>query len=197
MAIETRRSPEDTKERIYRAAVEVFHEHGYNGASLRMVSARSQAQMSSIYYHYENKQDLLFDVMKRALSESLESVLRRLDPAADPEEQLLSAIEGVVEWHTTFQREAFIADAEMPRLDGRYRTEIVELRDRQELIFRRILDAGAASGAFEISDVALVNRMLMTAIAGVAGWYRADGRHGPETIARVYHAAIVHGLRPR
>lgn len=190
-------SGEDTKERIYQAAVEVFYERGFSGASLRMVAARARAQMSSIYYHYQNKQDLLFDVMHRAVSDSTESVRRRLDGCVDPQEQLLRAIEGVVDWHTSYQREAFIADAELPRLEGRYREEIVALRDGQELIFRRILEAGAASGAFEISDVTLVNRMLMTAIAGVAGWYRAEGRHGPDTIAAVYYTAIVDGLRPR
>jgi AcrR family transcriptional regulator len=190
-------SGEDTKERIYRAAVEVFYERGFSGASLRMVAARARAQMSSIYYHYDNKQDLLFDVMSRAVGDSTQSVLERVDPAAPPEQRLLAAIEGVIDWHTTYQREAFIADAELPRLEGGYRERVIELRDRQELIFRGILEEGAESGVFEIADVTLVNRMLMTAIAGVAAWYRPDGRHGPRSIARVFYAAIVDGLRPR
>ncbi len=190
-------SGEDTKERIYQAAVEVFYERGFSGASLRMVAARARAQMSSIYYHYQNKQDLLFDVMRRAVSDSTKSVRERVDTRADPQEQLLRAIEGVIDWHTSYQREAFIADAELPRLQGRYREEVVALRDGQELIFRRILEEGAASGAFEISDITLVNRMLMTAIAGVAAWYRPDGRHSPATIAKVFYTAIADGLRPR
>lgn len=189
------RDTEDTKARIYQAAVEMFYEHGYSAASMRSIVQAAGVQMSSVYYHYKNKHDLLYEVMRRSIEESTSFVLRSLHGKIGAEEKLRAALAAEVDWHTSRQREAFIADAELRRLEGAYFRDIVALRDREEAIFHEILDEGARAGVFAVANDRVVVRMLMTAATGVARWYRPDGSESPAAIATAFSDALIDGLR--
>jgi AcrR family transcriptional regulator len=187
----------DTKDRIYDAAVELFYRFGYNGTSLRGICAESGAQISSVYYHFENKQELLYAILKRATVDSTELLNSRLEGVVAAPERLAVAIEAHIEWHTSRQREAFIADAEFSRLEAPHREEVLELRRRHERVFSEIIEAGISAGEFADTQASLLTRMLMTGATGVSSWYNAEGAYQPAAIAEFFSAAILSGLRNR
>lgn len=49
---------ESTKDRILRAAQEVFAERGFEGASTREIAARAAVNISSLHYHWDSKETL-------------------------------------------------------------------------------------------------------------------------------------------
>jgi AcrR family transcriptional regulator len=61
-----RQQGDDTRERILDAAVEVATERGYDGTSMAMIAKRAGASMSSIYWHFSDKDDLLAAVIQRS-----------------------------------------------------------------------------------------------------------------------------------
>jgi AcrR family transcriptional regulator len=189
------RDSDDTKVRIYQAAVEMFYERGYAAASMRSIVQSAGVQMSSVYYHFKNKHDLLYEVMRRSIEESTSYVLRSIHDKHSAEEKLRAAFAAEVQWHTARQREAFIADTEMRQLEGEYRRDIIALRDREEAVFRRILDEGVAEGAFVVGHSHVVVRMLLSAATGVAAWYREDGPDRPDQIASAFADALIDGMR--
>lgn len=188
---------DDTKQRIYETALDVFYEQGYASASMRTIMRGAGVQMSSVYYHFANKQEILFEIMRRAISESTQWLVDNIAGCSGAENKLRAAIAAEVNWHTNRQREAFIADAELLRLDGRYREDIVALRDAEETIFRDILQEGIDTGEFACPDVGLVTRMMLSATTGVARWYRPDGLFTPESIAKAFGDTLIEGLRER
>jgi len=52
-----------SRRQILDAAAEIAREHGYQGTSISAVSKRSGLPNSSIYWHFENKEDLLVAVI--------------------------------------------------------------------------------------------------------------------------------------
>lgn len=56
--------PEITRKNIISAATEEFYEHGYEKASLRQICARAGVTTGAIYCFFENKEDLLSNVME-------------------------------------------------------------------------------------------------------------------------------------
>jgi AcrR family transcriptional regulator len=184
----------DTKERIYEAAVKLFYELGYAGTTIRDICARAGVQPPSVYYHYQSKQGLLHAVLKRATLESTEWLESRIEGIEAPDDRLVAAIRAHVEWHTSRQLEAFVADAEIARLDEPGRIEMRELRRAHEQVFRDIIDAGVASGQFGATKSPVLTRMLMSGATGVSAWYRDDGEYDPATIAAVLSDALLQGL---
>jgi AcrR family transcriptional regulator len=72
----TRRKRADgelSRERILDAATEIAAERGYEGASIALVSAKCGLPASSIYWHFENKDDLIAAVIERSFADWLKA----------------------------------------------------------------------------------------------------------------------------
>lgn len=66
------RNKHDKRERIRRAAWELFVERGYDGATTREVAERADVATGTLFLYAKDKPDLLFLVFERRLSESVE-----------------------------------------------------------------------------------------------------------------------------
>lgn len=70
------RTQPDARERLIRAAVEIFAENGFNATTTRMLADRAQVNLSAIPYYFKSKEGLY-----RAAVEHIAEVLgARLDP---------------------------------------------------------------------------------------------------------------------
>ena len=58
----------DTRERIRCSALREFAEHGFSGARIDRIAARSGANKAMIYYHFEGKEGLYFEILKMTYS---------------------------------------------------------------------------------------------------------------------------------
>jgi AcrR family transcriptional regulator len=65
----TRADGEMSRERILDAATEIAAERGYEGTSIALVSAKCGLPASSIYWHFENKDDLIAAVIERSFTQ--------------------------------------------------------------------------------------------------------------------------------
>ncbi len=60
-----------TKEKILDAALELFSQRGYKGASVRMISSKVGIRESALYNHFKNKEDILNTIVSTLSSSSL------------------------------------------------------------------------------------------------------------------------------
>ncbi len=60
-----------TKEKILDAALELFAQKGYKGASVRMISSKVGIRESALYNHFKNKEDILNTIVSTLSSSSL------------------------------------------------------------------------------------------------------------------------------
>jgi AcrR family transcriptional regulator len=61
-------APADTRQRILDVAAELFTEQGYEGTSLREIADRMGFTKAALYYHFNNKEDLLRALIDPILS---------------------------------------------------------------------------------------------------------------------------------
>jgi AcrR family transcriptional regulator len=93
----------DTKERILDAAERLFAQQGYDGASLRRITAEARVNLAAVNYHFQSKDALLLAVLMRRIKPLNEYRLARLDAleaaaggAPVPLESILAAFLGPV-----------------------------------------------------------------------------------------------------
>jgi AcrR family transcriptional regulator len=60
---------EQTRDRMLRCALELFTEHGYEGASIQMIAAGMGLSKAAVSYHFRTKEDLLTAVVEPAFSD--------------------------------------------------------------------------------------------------------------------------------
>ncbi|SOD89368.1 transcriptional regulator, TetR family [Streptomyces sp. Ag109_G2-15] len=64
----------ESRQRILDAAAEIAGERGYEGTSIAAVSAKCGLPASSIYWHFENKDNLIAAVIERSFETWLAEV---------------------------------------------------------------------------------------------------------------------------
>jgi AcrR family transcriptional regulator len=79
-------NPETSKEEILHATYLAFAEHGYAELSIQQIADQASVSKSTIYHHFEDKEELLMVFAERLLEWYLEELL--FDPAGDPIENL-------------------------------------------------------------------------------------------------------------
>ena len=60
-----------TKDKILDAALDLFSQKGYKGASVRMISSKVGIRESALYNHFKNKEDILNTIVSTLFSSSL------------------------------------------------------------------------------------------------------------------------------
>lgn len=171
-----------TEQVVYTKAVELMAARGYHGTSLRDVAKAVGVQMSSLYYYFPSKQDLLLAIMRRTMADLRGAVEPAIRSVEEPAAQLDAAIRAHVLFHADRREETIVTDSEIRALEDENRDEIIALRDAYSGLFVETLEAGKRNGSFEFANAHVATNAVVTMCAGVAAWYRPDG---PMTLEQV------------
>lgn len=177
----------DGRQAILEAAIEVFTEVGYHGASVRQIASAADLQVASMYHHYPSKQAILQAIMERVLSDVIAHTRSAVKDAGDaPTEQLRALMHAWVLFHTQRRGEALIGASELRSLDQDGLERIVALRDEQESMFRSVIDAGVTAGEFGTPHPREAARAVINMGRSVASWFRPEGAQSAMTLAAEY-----------
>jgi AcrR family transcriptional regulator len=189
--------PGNDLESVLRAAVEVFNERGYDGASMEDLSKRLGVAKSAIYHHVSGKEELLQMALDRALdgwSQAAEQA-RALDgPAVMRLEALVRGTVAVLE-------------AQLPyvtlllRVRGNTAVERAALERRKSfdrLVASLVAEAERDGDVRADVDPKDAARLLFGMINSIVEWYRPGRRPaGPSTLADTVCAVAFDGLLVR
>lgn len=89
----------DTRERLLKAAIEVFSESGYDGATVRAICRRADVNIALVSYHFGDKLALYRAVIRFVTNSDarMELISRAIHDQADPKESLRQLIRGLLE----------------------------------------------------------------------------------------------------
>lgn len=79
---------QDKRERIHRAAIEVFARRGYFNARVSEIARAAGVADGTIYLYFQGKEDLLIQVFREGMRVFLEALRRELEPIDDPRAKL-------------------------------------------------------------------------------------------------------------
>jgi AcrR family transcriptional regulator len=169
-------------------ASELFHANGYAATSVRDIARALDIQAASMYAHVASKEDLLFSIVDGAASSFEQAVDRALQDTMsdDPVERIAAIVEAHVEVVTADPERSSVFVTEWRHLSPERRAAIGLRRDAYEHRVRSVIAEGQVVGAFAAIDPALAATFLLTALNGIATWYRPDGRLSADRIADHY-----------
>jgi AcrR family transcriptional regulator len=173
-----------TLELILGTSTELFAERGYAAATMRELADRAHLPLSSFYYYFRRKYDVLLAIMDAAHGLLEAGGDEALDEDLAPDAQLRALAASHVRFHLEHPGAARVADGELRSLQSADRAEIVARRDRYEQRFRDVLAAGAENGFFAPDlDVSVASMAILTMCTSVIEWWRPGGRHSVEETA--------------
>src|SRR5258707_6844459 len=136
------------RERILRAATDVFARNGYFNAKVSEIAKAAGVADGTIYLYFDGKEDLLVTIFREHTRNYLQSLEREMATINRAEERLRVAIRHHLETLGRDRALAIVAQVEL-----RHSLKFMSLLSQQELadylnMLRKVVEAGAAAGPF-------------------------------------------------
>jgi AcrR family transcriptional regulator len=188
-----RRSPavRDTKERLLKAALDVFSEQGYLATSVDEIAARAGVTKGAIYYWFKDKEDLAADLQKRLWTDIAIESQRDLDPDASTADNIKHAFRaylGALQQHA--HARFFLRDSwAVPSLEVAGRAQ----HEAEVVLIQRQVEQGIARGDLVAVDAETLTRVLLGAFAEATLHVLTNGRpdDAVEVVERLVDAFAV------
>ena len=153
---------------------------------MRQIASTVGVQMPTLYYYYNSKHILLYEIMSDVLHQILAGLKEAIHISDDPIQRFRKAMEFHVLFHCKNKTEVTIIDSELRSLEADHYNKIIGLRDEYEGIIKDIIYQGVAEGVMAVDDVKIASYAVITMGTAVLSWYKEDGRLSPEVIAGQY-----------
>ncbi|MDG1065762.1 MAG: TetR/AcrR family transcriptional regulator [Luminiphilus sp.] len=177
------------RRRIREEASHLFFQQGYEGTTLDAIAQRLDVTKPFLYTHYANKAELLYDICRTGILQSLAAIDPILeDSTATAAERLARLVEAVLAIIFDYQEFIVVYEREEKNLDEMQAREIREHRSLFDHKVAMLLEQGRASAEFEVIDAVLTANTIGGMMTWVALWYRSGGK-------RTRHQIISHTLR--
>ena len=139
MAIKDTRIQREKREVILDAALQVFSENGFRGATLDQIAAIAGLSKPNMLYYYAGKEVIYRTLLNRLLEKWLDP-LENIDPSGDPHSEIMRYIYAKLEFSRSYPRESRLFAIEIlngaPRLSSELDGPLKNLVDRTVRIFR-------------------------------------------------------------
>lgn len=204
----------DRRQQILEAALDVFAENGFEGATTKEIASRADVTQGLIYFYFPSKEDLFFAAFDYQAAQLAERMYGTIDTEGRPPEGVLRDMIGrLVEALATprsvsllriMQRTAAHNDPadqrDLSSLEAA-RCRIKEQAQRMGGMFKAYLREQIAAGTLRSVDVSLATQLCVSAVMGTIMRRAAgDAEFAHLTSAQLADAAadiLVHGLLPR
>ena len=136
------------RERILRAAVDVFAEHGYFNAKVAQIAKAAGVADGTIYLYFSGKEELLITIFREHTRSYLQALELRMAGVERAEDRLRTAVRHHLE---TLGRDRALAVVSQVEL--RHSLKFMSLFSQQEVadylnVIRKIVEHGQEAGAF-------------------------------------------------
>jgi AcrR family transcriptional regulator len=174
----------------------LFRERGYAATSIRDIARALDIRGASVYAHVTSKEDMLWAIVERAATAFEEQADQALAATlgADPGRRLAALVRAHVGVVTSDPEVTSVFVHEWRHLSVARRQLILDRRDAYQRRFHELIDAGVADGTFAATDPALAATFILSALNGIATWYRPTGRLGVGSIATHFAALAVRAV---
>ena len=172
---------ERSRRELVSVAIDCFSRHGYQGTSIDRIARAAGVTKGALYYHFKDKEDLLFGALEDRVAGFERVVVERVTSLKDPVAALQAVAELCVEQATRSNHRRFLMTLMVealdthPRLSERFRSMMRRFRE----FLANTVRIGQEKGAFRRDvDPDLAAQLFVSSVLGTELQYYQD----PSTI---------------
>lgn len=180
---------------LLEAALSIFSDKGYDGATLQDIADRIGILKGSLYYYYQSKEDILYDVLKMVHDEHLANVRMLMQKPGTPMRKLHALLAGHAAFVCANLERATVFVHEMNRLPLERQVVIHGSDPPYQRVFRRAIAEAQKSGevAPEL-NAKLAALWILGSLNWLHRWYRPDRGRSPEDVGRSFADQLTRGI---
>jgi TetR/AcrR family transcriptional regulator, cholesterol catabolism regulator len=183
-----------TRDELIETAAQVFRQKGYHGASMEDLAQATRLKKASLYHHFTSKQEILLEILDRALQLLLEKISAITSQNIPADKKLRLMIRQYMQILSENVDLAAVLLFEHRALDRRQHMRHIPNRDKFESLWREVIEEGVHKKIFRFDDPPMAVRALLGQMNWTITWYSPEGDKSIEQIADDYSNLLLHGL---
>jgi len=184
---------EATREKIVRAAIKVFSDNGYHGATVDDIVAESGTSKGAFYFHFPNKEGMFTALVEEMAGKLWGAVRKALKSPGNPGDKIARALYAGLETFQHNRELARIALVETAALGP----ELEEKRGKVRLAFLQLIEEHlrelVEEGTLERLDTRVAALALLGTIDEVVVHWLATGE--PDPLVKAAPALVRYNLQ--
>lgn len=182
------------RERVVDVAVDLFCKYGYASTGVQDIGDAAGLARGALYYYIGSKEVLLAEIHDRVLDPLLVEATAIVDMDLRFETRLRLISESLL-WQIINRYEnVWVFLHEYRHLQGEYREQFREKRERFEACIRTILQAGADEGALRVVDIELTMLAFLNLHNYTYQWLAGREALGEQELSRFYCQIFFNGI---
>jgi AcrR family transcriptional regulator len=184
---------DNVAERLPAVAASLFRRKGYAGTTTRELAAKLGIQKASLYYHIDNKEEVLFDICLESLRRVKSEVVLALE-SAPPGTHLREAIRAHLICVLRDDDMHAVTFIELRSLSAGRRTEVTEQRASYAHLLQSIVENDQTAGRLR-SDIEAkhITLALLNLLNWTVFWFDPGGDISAEKLADMLSQIFFEG----
>ena len=180
-----RKSTKERRREITDGLLEAMAEHGYAKASIKRIAESAGVTPGLIHYHFDSKQAILLELLRRLLDPLLEELQALVDTDDSATSRLEALIDALLATGDSAQPEAVAVWVTMgaeairePEINQAYSQALAKLQG----LFVQVIESGIEGGEFDLGQLS-APACAAALLATVEGYFTLAAT-SPDTIPR-------------
>ncbi|MBX2988422.1 MAG: TetR/AcrR family transcriptional regulator [Bdellovibrionaceae bacterium] len=149
-----------TKERILQTSIELFNRHGVGPMTTNHIAKAMEISPGNLYFHYDNKEEILREVFKRMCKETYE-IWRPRRRSKTPSLKFIDENFELYWKYRFFHREMYALRRKDTQLARMWRTHIQKMMTLMQLLYRRWVREGQMVEIKDKAEMLYISESLL------------------------------------
>jgi AcrR family transcriptional regulator len=190
--------PEQTRQALIRAAVELFGEKGFYATSVQELVDAAGVTKGAFYHHFGSKDEALHLIHDEFIDQHLTSQREILERYEGAHERLYHLMMLAVTVIAAYRSHVEVFFRERNVLQGAQYRDVRRKRDEAMSSYRTVLQQGIESGEFRRDvDAPIAAFGIVGMVDWTYMWFKKGGRRRPEEIGHEFALLALRGLTAR
>lgn len=193
-ATETPGVERDVRSLIIEAAVDLFHEQGYDATGVQEIVERAGVTKGALYHYFRGKENLLLTIREEFIGDLLRRGHEILNESESAAEALRLMVRDLILLVKTRRAQMTVGFFET-RLDFDRFPKARDQRDEWEKVLIEIIERGHREGEFSGDTRPVRAASVIGTLAWAAyNWFPDDVDRDPDTVASELSDIVLYGL---
>lgn len=184
------------KERILRAATELFASKGFDGTSVRNISEKVSLSVPGMFHYFSSKEEILYEIMTLFMDNAYKKIMEIYNADIDPIEKLSEICKFYVEQYAGHKHQLTILISERKSLLPEHRKIcIVKERDYVKAL-KNLFEELAKKKLLKPINWSILAFIFFGMVHWTYRWYnpKAKGGIGPNQLGIIFSEVFLRGI---
>lgn len=187
-------SREEKKKRIQEIATKLFVEKGFENTTIRDIARATGSNSAAIYYYFENKEGLLYQVLDETASTGLE-LIRQIDQSSqDLKEKLASVTDLYTKHYAVYKDNMKLFVHDQKSLTPEHKENLKKKQRDYVRVVVNLLENLKEQGEMRDFDTNVCGFAFFGMVHLLYRWYDPKGKIKPAQLSEIFHHIFTRGI---